>query len=39
MLVVEHDIRGDLSQSEYFYETRKYGKVRFTFFQHHQESE
>lgn len=39
MLVMEHDIRGDLSDSEYFYETRKYGKVRFTFFQHPQESE
>jgi len=38
MLVIEHDSRGDLSESEYFFETRKYGKVRFTFFQHPEES-
>jgi 16S rRNA G966 N2-methylase RsmD len=38
MLVIEHDSRGDLSESEFFFETRKYGKVRFTFFQHPEES-
>ncbi|PTM04868.1 MAG: 16S rRNA (guanine(966)-N(2))-methyltransferase RsmD [Bacteroidetes bacterium] len=39
MLVIEHDSRGDLSDSEYFFETRKYGKVRFTFFQIPEETE
>ncbi len=38
MLVIEHDSRGDLSESDFFFETRKYGKVRFTFFQHPEES-
>ena len=32
MLVIEHDSRGDLSELENFYESRKYGKVRFSFF-------
>lgn len=32
MLVIEHDSHGDLSELEYFSESRKYGKVRFSFF-------
>lgn len=32
MLVIEHDSMGDLSELENFYKTRKYGKVRFSFF-------
>jgi 16S rRNA (guanine(966)-N(2))-methyltransferase RsmD len=39
MLVIEHDSKGDLSESKYFFESRKYGKVRFTFFQFPEESE
>lgn len=39
MLVIEHDSRGDLSDSDYFHETRKYGKVRFSFFQYPEENE
>ncbi len=32
MLVLEHDSMSDLSELEHFHESRKYGKVRFSFF-------
>ncbi len=32
LLVVEHQVRSDLSELPYFQSTRKYGNVRFSFF-------